>query len=177
MEESDARDALQKFTEIYNRQYSLIFSSVYSKINNFEEAEDITQELFIRLYRKFGEVTEPRAWLYGAMRIVLLDYYKSKGRREEEIENIINDAKMSYVNGFRDARIVIEEVLTDPSSYLTDNDRNIFELVAVHNYSFVEVSRHLGLSYRQTRYSFQTTARKLLELLKRRGVAKLEDLL
>ncbi|HEY1405295.1 MAG TPA: sigma-70 family RNA polymerase sigma factor [Spirochaetota bacterium] len=177
MESPETREKIRRFTDTYNRLYSLLFSSVYSKVNNFDEAEDITQELFIRLFRKFDEVIEPRAWLYGALRIVLMDYYREKGKREEEIELLIDDARMSYVNGFREARMVIQAALTDPEVFAVDSDKVVFELVAIHNYSFVEVSKHLGLSYRQARYSFQTTARKIVELLKSRGIAKLEDLL
>lgn len=169
--------SLLRFKDVYDGLYSLIFSSIYSKINNFDEAEDLTQELFVRLYKKFNEVNDPKAWLFGAMRIILFDYFKEKGRKEDDIDGIIDDQRMSVVNEFRDARIVIEEILSDSTSGISDSDRTIFELVAIHDYSFAEVSRHIGLSYRQVRYTFQTTARKLLDLLRMRGIAKLEDLL
>ena len=175
----DALDnkSLLRFKDVYDGLYSLIFSLIYSKISNFDEAEDLTQELFVRLCKKFNEVNDPKAWLFGAMRIILLDYFKEKGRKEDDIEGIIDDQRMGIVNEFRDARIVIEEILSDSTTGISDTDRTIFELVAIHDYSFAEASRHIGLSYRQVRYAFQTTARKLLDLLRMRGIAKLEDLL
>ncbi|HNX58523.1 MAG TPA: sigma-70 family RNA polymerase sigma factor [Spirochaetota bacterium] len=169
--------SLLRFKDVYDNLYSLIFSSLYSKINSFDEAEDLTQELFVRLYNKFNEVNDPKAWLYGAMRIILLDYFKDKGRKEVDIEGILVDERMSVANEFREARIVIEEILSDSTAWISDTDRTIFELVAIHEYSFAEVSRHIGLSYRQVRYAFQTTARRLIDLLQMRGISKLEDLL
>jgi DNA-directed RNA polymerase specialized sigma24 family protein len=166
-----------RFTESYDLYYSLIFSAILSKIQNYDEAEDLCQELFSRFFLKIEEVENPKAWLYGAMRIIMIEHYKRKGERPENIELLLDDSSTGYINGFRDARLVIQDVLSDPSSFGGESDRIIFELVAVHLFSIADASRHLGITYRQAHYSFEQSSKRIISQLKSKGIEKLEDLL
>jgi RNA polymerase sigma-70 factor, ECF subfamily len=170
-------DVLKKFNEAYNNCYSVLFGSVYARIGSFDEAEDILQELFIIMYRKIETISNPRAWLYGALRLVMFDYYRAKGKYDKEIEAMVDDASMAYVNGFREARMVIQEVLDSEELFLTETNRSVFELVAMQDYSFADVARDLGLTYRQVQYAFKTTSARIIAALKSKGISKLEDLL
>lgn len=165
------------FIESYDSYYSLVFSTVYSKVNNFHDAEDICQEVFIRFYDKMGEVENPRRWLYGCLRIVVLDYYKEKRHRDVDIDELFDDISMGYVNGFRDTRMMLKSVLDEILDEDGDRDSALFEMIAVYNYTFAEAARHLNLGYKQARYRYNTMASKLIERLKSRGVERIEDLL
>ena len=104
------------FSEHYNSLYSVAFSSVYSKIGNYHDAEDICQEVFLRFYRKLDEIESPRKWIFGALRLVVFDYYKRKGKNDIDIETMFEDVSMSFVNGFRDTRMVIQQALDGPTA-------------------------------------------------------------
>ena len=177
-----SEERVQDFNEVYNNYYSVIFSSIFSKINDFHEAEDICQEIFLRFYDKFETIESPRKWLFGAMRIVMLDYYKAKKKKNsrevlEEIETLFEDVSMSYVNGFRDTRLIIEEALNDNSIYDNEKERLIFEIIAFHNFTFAQASRHFNMHYWQVKYAYEKVVKAIMTFLNSKGIKSLEDLL
>lgn len=172
---SDA--GINRFVENYDSYYSLIFNSIYSKVSNFHDAEDICQEVFIRFYDKLEEVENPRKWLFGCLRLVVFDYYKAKQRKDIDVDELFEDAGMGYVNGFRDSRMMIKQAVDEICSENGDRDASLFELIAVYNYSFVQASRHLNLNYKQARYRYNVFSGRVLEKLKEKGINNIEDLL
>lgn len=168
---------VDRFIEVYDSHYSLMFSTIYSRVNNYHDAEDICQEVFIRLLDNIGSVENPRRWLFGCMRIVVFDYYKAKKRGDVDVDELFDDIGIGYVNGFRDARMIIKQAVDEICGERGDLDSSLFELVAVYNFSFVQASRHLKLNYKQARYRYNVFAGLVLERLKGRGVNNIEDLL
>jgi len=166
-----------KFTEQYNLHYPLVFASIYSKIGNHHEAEDICQEVFLRLYKKFDEVENPRKWLFGTLRIVVLDYYKEQTKPNVNTETLFEDASISFVNGFKDTRLIIKEALNSIEEKEGGKDKIVFDLVAVHNFTLVQVCKQLNMTYKQVRYSFDKIVRQLTSYLNDKGIKTLEDLL
>ncbi len=172
---SDTRT--QIFAENYDHLYSLIFSSIYTKVLNFHDAEDICQEVFLRFYQKIDVVENPRKWLFGTLRNVVLDYYNRKGKKDIDIENIFNDVSMSYVNGFRDTRLIIEEALEKMHESEEDRDRTLFDLISFYNFTYEEAGKHVNLTYKQVRTRYARTVKNLIACLSDMGVKSLEDLL
>lgn len=171
---------VENFIKYYHLFYSLVFSSVYSRINNYHDAEDICQEVFIRFYRKINEIKSPRKWLLGCLRIVVLDFYKEKNRDNEDVDSLLNDIDIGYVNGFKEARMVISQVIEEISDKCVGEevrDASIFQLVAVYQYTIAEAARHLKLNYKQTRYRYNRICEKILSRLREKGIKELEDLL
>ncbi len=167
----------ERFSEHYNAYYSVVFSSVRSKVGNYHDAEDICQEVFVRFYRKLDEIDNPRKWLFGALRLVVFDYYKQKGKNDIDIETMFEDVTMSFVNGFRDTRLVIQQALDGLYGSVDDMERALFDLTAVHGFSLREAARHLGLSYKQARTRHERVSRTLMDHFKKAGINSLEDLL
>lgn len=168
---------IEKFILAYESCYSVIFSSIYIRVNNYHDSEDICQEVFIRFYDKIEEIENPRKWLFGCLRIVVLDYYKRKHGRDADIEEFFNDIGLSYVNGFRDTRVMIQEILGRMTEEENSADMSLFDLVAVHNFSFVEAAKHLGMNYKQARYRYGKISAKITAGLKERGINSIEELL
>jgi RNA polymerase sigma factor (sigma-70 family) len=168
---------IARFSDSYDSFYSLVFSIVLSKVTNYHDAEDICQEVFIRFYRKIDEIESPRKWLLGCLRIVVLDYYKTKKSRDVDVDMLFDDLNMSYVNGFRDTRIMITQTLQEIYEQEGDRDAVLFDLVTLHNYSFAQASKQLNLNYKQTLYRYERICEKLRSKLKERGIQNIEDLL
>jgi DNA-directed RNA polymerase specialized sigma24 family protein len=166
-----------RFIENYDSYYSIIFSSIYSKIGNYHDAEDICQEVFFRFFNKIEEVESPRKWLFGCLRIVVLDYYREKKGKELDLDELSDNIAMSYVNGFRDTRMMIKQAIDEICDERGDTDASLFELVAVYNFTFVQASKHLNLNYKQARYRYRVFTEKVLEKLMEKGVRNIEDLL
>jgi len=165
------------FSNHYDMYYSMILGFVYSKVNNYQDAEDICQEIFSRFYDNLEDIREPKKWLLGCLRKVILEFYKKNKTGEIDLETIFNDVGFGYVNGFREARIVINSVLEDVCADDESGDEAIFNLIAINNFSIVDASRHLKLNYKQTHYRYNRICEKILAGLRKKGVKQLEDLL
>ena len=165
----------EKFTEIYSDYFPVIFSSVYTKVGNYEDAMDIAQEVFVIFYNKFDEVENPRRWLYGTLRNVVLQYYKKKPDPTVNIDTIFDDIGLTFVNGFRDNRIIIEEAIENVE--LIEEERLILDYVAFHTFSYREVGEIMGYSKDQISYKYTNIVKKIKNYLQTRGIRDIEDLL
>ncbi len=167
-----------KFIEVYSDYYSVIFGSVCSRISSIDDAEDITQEIFLRFYRKIDEVENPRKWLFGKMKMVLFEHYRSRKDDVMDIDELMNDVSLTFVNGMRDLRILINGVLEDSDVYNNDEkNRIIFDLVAIQKYTLEEAAREVGMSRDQVKYRYSLINRSILQTLKKRGVTNLEEII
>jgi len=168
---------IRKFNSEYDLYFSVIFSSVYRRTGNYHESEDICQEIFFALFDNIDSVDNTRAWLYGVMRNIISDYYSKKGKTPDEVELIIEESSAVYVNGFRDTRIIIEDILNSDTTFSDEREKSVFELVAVRGFTVVEAAKLLGISYRQGRYGFEKASAAIVDALKKRGISSVEDLL
>jgi len=168
---------IDRFINHYDSYYSIIFNSIYSKVSNYHDAQDICQEVFIRFYDNMEKVENPRKWLFGCLRLVVFDHYKIKQKNDINTDQLFEDIGMGYVNGFRDSRMMIKQIIDEVCAENGDRDASLFELVAVYNYSFVQAGKHLNLKYKQTRYRYGVFAGKVLDRLKEKGINNIEDLL
>src|SRR5271155_3376577 len=78
----DARRA--DFEALYNRHNREVWALAYARWMNADTALDITQEAFLRLWKKWEEgeaILNPRAWLLRVARNLAEDYAKSAFRR------------------------------------------------------------------------------------------------
>ena len=138
-----------RLTEIYSDYYPVIFNAVYTKIGNREDTKDICQEVFIRLYQKLDEIENIRRWLFSAIKLVVLEYYrKKKGNDNLNIDDVYNDLGLTFVNGFRDTRIIISDAMDNVENFKEDKERVIFDLIAVSNYTYEHTAKILGMTRR-----------------------------
>jgi len=170
-------DKVKKFTDIYSDYYPAVYNAIYAKIRNKDLSGDLAQEVFTRFYEKMDEVENPRKWLMGTLRYVLLEHYKKNSVVKIDIDEIFYDANIQYVNGFRDTRIILQEALEASENYKDDRDRIIYELIAIKNYTHEEVARLMGLTKRQIGYRYKTIVDRIVDYLKNKGVKNLEELL
>lgn len=166
-----------KFIEVYTDYYTLIFGSVCVRINNIDDAEDITQEIFTRYFNKMDEVESPRKWLLGTMRMVLFEFYKKKRDDVVDIDEVFSDVSLTFLNGMRDQRLIINDILEDESTFGNKQNRLIFDLIAVQRYTMEEAAGELGLSRDQVKYRYGIVNKNILISLKKMGITNLEELL
>ena len=170
----DQKDAV--FTDAYGRYYAVVFGSLYSRTGDFHSAEDLTQEVFIRFYSKMEDVINHRAWLLVTVKNVLFEHYRKVKNMPDDIAEAeaFNDVSLTFVNGFRDTRIIIDRAMESIEDVI---DRSLLDLVSVQNYTYEETATELGLTKRQVKYRYGLIVRSILEFLNRQGIHKIEDLL
>lgn len=169
------RDA---YTEAHSMYYPIVFSAVHARVDNVDDVLDICQEVFIKFYEKFDEIANHRTWLFGALRISTLEYYRKKNKPEVNMDDVFNDMSLAFVNGFRDLRIVISEALENIENFDDyEEEKALLDLVAIYNFSYREAGKQLGFTKRQVEYRYRRIVERILDSLKRKGITNLEDLL
>jgi RNA polymerase sigma factor (sigma-70 family) len=166
-----------RFSDAFNAYYPLIFSVICGKMNDADAAEDIAQEVFARFFEKFDEVDNCRGWLYGAMKNVIREYIRKSQLDSIDVDTLFEDISASYVNGFRDTRLMIAEALSDVQNFGDEVGRVLFDLIAIHNYSYKEAGGEVGISERQARYRYKCIVDKLVDHFRIKGIKGLEELL
>ncbi|RZM08534.1 MAG: RNA polymerase sigma factor, partial [Pedobacter sp.] len=71
------------FSEIVNRWKDMVFNTVLGIVQNAEDAEDITQEVFVQVYEsisKFRQEAKLSTWIYRIAISKALDFEKKKKR-------------------------------------------------------------------------------------------------
>lgn len=168
---------INAYTQAYSDYFPIAYAVIYGKVRDADTANDLCQELFTRFYEKFDTIDNHRRWIYSAIRFILLEHYRSKNADSIEIESLVSDVRMSFVNGFRDSRIMIEEALDSLENFGEERNRTIFDLIALYNYTYEETADHLGISKRQVRYQYGLVVNRLMDYFRKAGIHGLEDLL
>jgi RNA polymerase sigma-70 factor (ECF subfamily) len=73
------------FNEIVTRHKQKIFNYVYRMIGNSDEAEDMTQDVFVKMYvslSSFRSESSVTTWLYRIAGNLCIDRYRKRNRRD-----------------------------------------------------------------------------------------------
>ena len=87
----------ETFKKIYEEQSDGIFRFCLIRVSNKEQALDITQETFLRLWKSFLEdkkVLNPRAFLFTIAHHLIIDWYRKK--KSVSLDNMLDSERESY---------------------------------------------------------------------------------
>jgi RNA polymerase sigma-70 factor (ECF subfamily) len=113
--------------------------------NNREEAKDVLQESFIKIFRKIRHVSEPEkleSWMKSIVVNTAIDHFRKKNVLKFET---INDAVVDEAIG-NPEQPVNDEILVTMVNQLPDGCRVVFNLYVVEGYSHAEISSMLDIS-------------------------------
>lgn len=173
------RKKIETFTEVYSDYYPIVFGSIYSKIRDKEVTLDLSQEVFTRFFEKFDNIENHRRWLHVTLKYVVYEYYKkaNKYKDQKNIDDVFDDISLTYINAFRDVRLIINDALDDMDNFKNEKIRTLFELIAIQKLKHREAAMQLGLTVAQVKYYYAETVKSIRQYFKKRGINSLEELL
>ena len=118
--------------------YDKIYKYIYFKVNNKTQAEDLTQETFIRFLK--SECNEPERYLYTIAGNLCIDEYRRIKPVFTEDEDITQ-----VEEGFED-KILEKQVLANALKVLSDEDREMIVLRFVNEEPIGEIAKLYGIS-------------------------------
>ena len=72
----------QSKTEIYKDYHGKVFGYIISQVSNSDLAEDLCEDVFLKVYEKLDTFDETKAsistWIYTIARNTLTDYYRTR---------------------------------------------------------------------------------------------------
>ncbi len=133
-----------EFEALFLAHYNGVYRLLFRIVGSHQEAEDLAQEVFLRLYRQqFPEGREHnvRAWLYRVA--TNLAYNTLRGQRRQERNQAIAEQQMTAVG----------EALPDPvqSVIRADERERVHQVLAglPPRQAQLLLLRHAGLSYQE----------------------------
>ncbi len=143
------REAFMTVTSLYQRK---VFLLAFSFFHNREDAMDIVQETFLRLYQKinlFQKGKNFQSWLLQIAKNICIDYhrknYAKKGEwRKEKTIDEMNLPDRNERNSL-DA-IDLKDIFSQCLKKLTERQRMIFVLKHYNQFKYREISQILDVS-------------------------------
>lgn len=158
------------FEILYERYHRRTYSLCLRMTKNQTEAEDLTQEVFIQLFRKAGSFRGDSAfstWLHRmTVNQVLMHFRKRSFKNEKTSED--GEIPEQIVPGTGDQRkmpVVDKIALKRAVGQLPNGYRNVFTLHDVQGYEHTEVARILGISVGTSKSQLHKARLKLRALL------------
>jgi RNA polymerase sigma-70 factor (ECF subfamily) len=138
--------------------------------NSQTEAEDLTQEVFIQLFRKIGSFRGDSAfstWLHRMTVNQVLMYFRRRSVKNEKTSESgeIPEQTVSGTENPRKMPVIDRIALKNAVAQLPNGYRNVFILHDVQGYEHEEVARLMGISVGTSKSQLHKARLKLRGLL------------
>jgi RNA polymerase sigma-70 factor (ECF subfamily) len=143
------RNDQQAFTELYEAYFDKIYRYVVVKIGDRTEAEDITQQVFLKAIQSISSFKWKgapfSAWLYRIAHNLIVDYYRKQEKRAATLQDDVQVAGGDDPQERAERKIDMEQVLS-ATQHLTDAQREVISLRFTGEMSTAEVAKIMGKS-------------------------------
>ncbi len=136
-------------------------------LNNPEDAKDIIQEVFIRLWNMRDRLDEYRsveALAVVTTRNMCLDKLKSKKYRAEKMEDLRDEAPEMFEEDKEELSDVVQKI-SDIMNTLPEQQRTIMQLRDIEGYDYEEIAGILQMNENAIRVNLSRARRKIREIL------------
>lgn len=141
--------------------YTPLFLYVRKRVNHKEDAEDLTQEVFLKLANSdSSKIDNVKSWVYTIARNTITDFYRKKKVYIEEIEDSHLVDELIDERAIKDLSDCIEPFIHK----LPEEVRDIMLMTELNNISQKEVAAKLNMNYTTVRSKVQRGRAKLKEI-------------
>lgn len=164
----------QSLEILIDRYLKPVYSFISQYVGNSQEAEDITQEVFVRVWRnlkKFDKDKSFKTWIFFIAKNTAIDFLKKKREipfsefEDENGENIITETIVdpSPLPQELLEKAEITQILNSAMKKLSPKYRMVLFLRYNHHFNFREIAESLGESL----YTITSLHRRALIKLKK----------
>ncbi|MGH9629394.1 MAG: RNA polymerase sigma factor [Bryobacteraceae bacterium] len=173
-----ARDEMA-FREIVERYQTKIFSIIYGILRNHNDAEDIAQQVFAKIYFSIGNFdfrSSLLTWIYKITVNECYDYLRKKRVRKLVYESDFSEEdalRMENSEPAREQRPAVDvtlerrDLLVKLLSKVSEEDRTLILLKEVEGHSVEELAEMTGMNENTIKVKLFRTRQKLLKAAQR----------
>jgi RNA polymerase sigma-70 factor (ECF subfamily) len=151
------------FDELYRRHWISLYDAAFKRLDNRQQAEDIVQEIFIRIWIRRQElaINNVAAYLHTAVRYKVLSYFS----RNKDASNFYEpfEATLTETDTPEQCLIAKEllELVYDFAETLSDRKKQIFLLHIKNKLSTKEIAEVLGITQKSVQNQLGPTLQGL----------------
>ena len=152
--------------EIYTQYKDKVFGYVRNHVNSIEDAEDITSDIFVKIYSKIDTYDETKAslstWIYSMTSNTVIDFYRTNHIHSEIPEDLTDDKSTVEDEILNNESL---ELLADALTKLPQEQMDIIVLRYYKGLTLQEVAAKMNLSYGVTKLRHREALGRLRDLL------------
>lgn len=157
------------FTAIYKAYWYEMFLVAYRKLRNKEAAEEIVQDIFLRLWREREtlRIQHLNYYLFSAVRYEVIDHIRGKGPTIEYLDYYESSNGVQDMN--TENQLALDEllrVLDESLHVLPEKTQEIFRLHKLEYWPVAHIAKHFGLSEKAVEYHLTKSVRLVRQHLK-----------
>jgi RNA polymerase sigma-70 factor (ECF subfamily) len=169
------------FRELVERYQAKIFSIIYGILRNHNDAEDIAQQVFSKVYfsiRNFDFRSSLLTWIYKITVNECYDYLRKKRVRRLVYESDFSQEESQRMEASdpaidpavpADERLAQRDFAVKLLSKVSEEDRNLILLKEVEGHSVEELAQMTGMNENTIKVKLFRTRQKLLKAAQRLG--------
>src|SRR5579863_4549468 len=173
-----ARDEIA-FREIVERYQAKVFSIIFGILRNHNDAEDIAQQVFSKIYfsiKNFDFRSSLLTWIYKITVNECYDYLRKKRVRKLVYESDFSEEDAQRMEAAEpavdphppiDTRLAQRDLVMKLLSKLSEEDRSLMLLKEVEGHSVEELAQMTGLNENTIKVKLFRTRQKLLRAASR----------
>ncbi len=135
---------------LYRRK---VFNVAYKFVGGHEEAEDLTQEIFLKIFKSldtFDRRANFQTWLISVSRNLCIDHYRSVRRERATIDRAVDASELAPASRDPGPMAALEQrdrltLLRDALAALPEPLRKAVLMRDIHELSYQEIADRLGL--------------------------------
>lgn len=157
----------EAFETLVRRKTSKVYALCYRIIGNPEDAKDISQLVFLKLWENLEKYDPHYAfdtWLYRMVTNVAIDFMRNKQSRDNAVNSTLRLVKTSAdaEQGVVVQRKEVENVFNEVASVLSPKQKTIFVMNQMEDLPSAEIAKILGCRESTVR-NHLFNARKLMQ--------------
>ena len=155
------------FGELYDHFLDLIYRHIYYRVGNTSDAEDLTQQVFLKAWQAIGRYRKKSAfgaWLMTISRNLIIDFYRARKEKEsldDRYEAASKDPGPAQVAEATDEQQRLLRVI----ARLPEEQRQIIIMKFIEGYGYPEIAGLLGKKEGAVRVIQHRALKKLREFL------------
>ena len=153
--------------KIYHDYHGKVFGYMCSKIGNYHLAEELTSDVFVKIYENLDTFDDTKAslstWIYTIARNTLTDYFRTR-RVLEEIPQTASDGT-SVEDEICNTEML--EALANALELLDERERDIIILRFYKGKLLTEIAKQMGISYAYVKVIQSKSLEKMKNFLKK----------
>lgn len=166
----------QSLEILISRYLKLIYSFVYKNVGNPTDAEDITQEVFVKVWKnmkKFDQKKSFRPWIFQIAKNTSIDYLRKKKTipfskfENEKGQNPLVD-NIAAPNMHLIEKLSDKKTIASAMGTLTLKEQEVINLRHTEGMSFKEIAENFNESVNTVKSRYRRTLGNLKKNIKRK---------
>ncbi len=139
----------EAFSLLYKEYYVPLYRYIYVRVRNKDTAEDLTQDVFLKIYRSIESldpsISSPLGYFFTIARNTLIDFWRKKGvdtsQDDTELDQVADPGPDALAGAqLKEQSSLLRECLKE----LTKDQREVVTLRFIEDLSTSEIAAQLG---------------------------------